>query len=550
VLVAAGLGFRLYLILAGMPPTNSDESTMGLAASHIAEGRDYPAYFYGQEYMGTLEAYLAAPLFAAFGPSVVALRLPTLPMYAAFCCAMYHLTRRLYGPWFAVAVIGLLALGSNSVVRSETFAGGGYPEIKPIGAASLLLAVWLGAGRGQTSRWRLLGFAGWGLLAGLAWWTDPLIGPYLAAAGAVLVYACRRELFGWPGIVLVAAALAGAAPAIGHHLQPGAGIDSAPGVLDLSSGGDAPVWDRIYGAILLGVPLGTGLCVPGYCDGYSLAIGAAYPVALALAGALAVTALRTAANKAEAVRQAGRLALVVGGATILIGYAHSDGSGLSPATNVRYLSPLLISLPAVVWPLWTAATRRAGNGRAGNGSFANGSFANRRAATRRAATRRAATSGAGVARSVRRIAGVAPLAAVVASMVAPTVALAGSVAEGRAAARDEHALVAALERLELTRVYSDYWTCNRISFATGERVVCAVLDDNLRPGHDRYLPFRRLVAAAPRPAYVLLIGSPPQRAFAGLLAGRCVTADTTDLAGYRIYRPHAAIGVPSGEDHQ
>jgi hypothetical protein len=517
VLVAAGLGFRLYLILAGMPPTNSDESTMGLAALHIAEGRDYPAYFYGQGYMGTLEAYLAAPLFAAFGPSLVALRLPTLPLYAAFCYAMFQLTRRLYGPWFAVAVIGLLALGSNTVVRSETFAGGGYPEIKPIGAAALLLAVWLGADRrrlgadggglgadrGRTVRRRLFGYAAWGLLAGLAWWTDPLIGPYVAAAGAVLVYACRRELLGWPGIVLIAAALVGAAPAIGHHLLAGTGEGSASTVLQLSGGGDAPLWDRVYGAVLLGVPLGTGLCVPGHCEGYSLAIGAAYPIGLVVAGAMAVAGLRKASDEAEAVCQAARLALVAGAASILAAYAHSDASGTGPTTNVRYLSPLLISLPAVIWPLWTAV--------------------------------------------VRWRACVPLLAAVVASMVAPTVALAGSVSEGRAAARDERTLTPALERQDLTRVYSDYWTCNRISFATRERVVCAALGDDLRPGHDRYLPFRRLVAAAPHPAYVLLIGSPAQRAFARLLAERCVTADTTDLAGYRIYRPHAAVGVPLGQ---
>lgn len=514
VLVAAGLGFRLYLILAGMPPTNSDESTMGLAALHIAEGRDYPAYFYGQHYMGTLEGYLAAPLFVAFGPSLVALRLPTLPIYAVFCFATYHLTRRLYRPWFAVAVTGLLVLGSNSVVRSEIFAGGGYPEIKPIAVTSLLLAVWLGAGQSRTMPHtrRLLGYAGWGLLAGLALWTDPLIGPYVAGAGAVLAYGCRRELLGWPGVVLVAAAVVGAAPGIWHHLQPGVAAESASTMLDMGGGGDAPVWDRIYGAILLGVPLGTGLCVPGHCDGYSLAIGAAYPVAVALAGTLALAALRKAPQGAERVRHAGRLVLIAGAAAILIAYAHSDASGRHPTTSVRYLSPLVISLPAVIWPLWTAATRRH----------------------------------AGGWRNVRHVAGGALLAVVVVSMVAPTVALAGSVPEGRAAARDERALIAALDRLDLTRVYSDYWTCNRISFATGERVVCAALADDLSPGHDRYLPLRRLVASAPRPAYVLPIGSPAQRAFAERLAERGVTADTGDVAGYRIYRPHTAVDVPPG----
>src|SRR5512139_1979664 len=65
----AGIGYRLALLLAAAPPTNSDEATMGLAALHIARGEDFPVWFYGQAYMGTLEAYLAAPLFAVAGPS-------------------------------------------------------------------------------------------------------------------------------------------------------------------------------------------------------------------------------------------------------------------------------------------------------------------------------------------------------------------------------------------------------------------------------------------------------------------------------------------------
>ena len=111
VLGTAGVLYRLVLTAVEAPPTNSDEGTMGLAALHILDGREHPAFFYGQHYMGTLEAYLAAPLLAVAGPSVLALRLPALLCYAAFLWLMYRLTRRLYTPWLAAATVGLLSFG-------------------------------------------------------------------------------------------------------------------------------------------------------------------------------------------------------------------------------------------------------------------------------------------------------------------------------------------------------------------------------------------------------------------------------------------------------
>ncbi|HEX2774600.1 MAG TPA: hypothetical protein VHN18_19540, partial [Micromonosporaceae bacterium] len=53
-----GVGYRLVLVLLGVPGTNSDEATFGLAAMHIAQRRELPIYMYGQHYMGALESYL------------------------------------------------------------------------------------------------------------------------------------------------------------------------------------------------------------------------------------------------------------------------------------------------------------------------------------------------------------------------------------------------------------------------------------------------------------------------------------------------------------
>ncbi|MBX6723364.1 MAG: hypothetical protein IRY92_09045, partial [Dactylosporangium sp.] len=180
----AGVGYRLALLLLGVPGTNSDEAMFGLAALHIAQGRATPIYMYGQHYMGAVESYLAAPLFAAFGPNWLLLRIPVLALYAVFVVLMYRMTRRLYSPWFAVLVVGLLALGSERVIRDQVTAVGGRPESKPAVVALLLIAVALGERR---LRHRTLALGAFGLLAGLVVWDDWLVLPYLAVAGLVLL---------------------------------------------------------------------------------------------------------------------------------------------------------------------------------------------------------------------------------------------------------------------------------------------------------------------------------------------------------------------------
>src|SRR5439155_17005249 len=75
---------RLILLRAGWPPTDSDESTIGLMALHIAYHGETPTFFYGQGYMGVLEAYLPARLFLLFGPSLFLVRLCMLSLVSLF----------------------------------------------------------------------------------------------------------------------------------------------------------------------------------------------------------------------------------------------------------------------------------------------------------------------------------------------------------------------------------------------------------------------------------------------------------------------------------
>ncbi|MEU8425377.1 hypothetical protein AB0C15_31340 [Micromonospora sp. NPDC048835] len=538
--VVGGVGYRLWLLLNAAPPTNSDEATMGLAALHIARGEGFPVWFYGQQYMGTLEAYLAAPGFAlAGGPSLLGLRLPTIALYALFLLLAWRLTLRLTGDrWFGLLVVVLLALGSDRIVKNQLIAGGGYPEMNAAGVALALLAVDLASGRperrtadtrrpdGRTADtgrpgWRLARWAAWGFLAGLMLWVDPLVLPYVAATGAVLIGFCRRELWGAAGALLGAAAVLGAAPLLLHSAL--TGRNPLHAVLAASGGNADAGWpDRLHGALVLGPGLGMGFCAPGQCATWQLWWALVLPLLLAIAGVTAWRALRSpgptpistdpAAVGVVSARVAAavRLALVLAAVTTLGAYTVSSSAGLTPVESSRYLSCLLISLPALLWPVWAAA--RHGLRRASTGEHAVGST---------------------LARSVA----VVLLAATLGTAAHATWRAAQTVPATRAAEARHTELVSTLRQLGVRHVRAGYWTCNRLTFASAERVVCAVVDDTLRPGFDRYPAYRREVDGAARPAWVAPTGSPladvldeRQRAEPGSL-------DLVTVDGWRIYLP-------------
>ncbi|WP_373312149.1 hypothetical protein [Asanoa siamensis] len=587
----AALGYRVAVLLAGAPPTNSDEGTMGLAALHIGQGRGLPVYFYGQNYMGTLEAYLAAPLVALANGSVLALRLPNLLLFAAFLAAMWAMTRRLYSPWFATFVVGLLALGSDRILKNQLISGGGYPEINPAGAALMLLAVALAAGgwagtaggpatitggragtvggratitNGQASttggragttggragttggragttggragttgdqvstmgdqvstmgdqvsttgghpsttrshasmrggRARIAGYAAFGLLTGLMVWVDWLVLPYLAAATAVLLLK-RPDRRGW--IALAGGALVGVAPLLIHDLTSSWKHSAIPTFFGLNGGGPDASWaDQLHGGVLTGIPLATGMCAAGRCEPWQLWWAPVWLLLLAAAGYGAWRAFR---NDPDRVRAAGRLALVAAALVSLLVYARSNAAGATPMESGRYLHCLLISTPAVLWPLWSLRGR---------------------------ATRWLGAAGLAV---------ICAFALVATGMVVRELP--------RIAAVDDRqpGLLAELDRRGVTTVYSEYWTCNYIAYISAERVRCAVIGADLKPGFDRYQPYKRAVAAAPTRTFALPTDSAESRAVRDYLDTRRIAYESIVVSGYDLYQPATRVDLP------
>ena len=142
-LVVLATALRIALISHNWPVTNSDEAIMDLMALHVAYRGEYPIFFYGQGYMGAIQAYVGALLFHIFGVSIFSVRLGLVLMYALFLIGMYYLTSLLYTRSFALCVVGLLSFGSSDLLTMQVFANGGYAETRVFGVFIALMAFWL-----------------------------------------------------------------------------------------------------------------------------------------------------------------------------------------------------------------------------------------------------------------------------------------------------------------------------------------------------------------------------------------------------------------------
>jgi predicted membrane-bound mannosyltransferase len=90
----------------------SDEATVGLMAKHIASGTNFPIFFYGQNYMGAFEAYMAALLFAAFGVSLFTLKLVPTIFSIVLLFVVYFVAKRMFKARVAILSTALVAVPS------------------------------------------------------------------------------------------------------------------------------------------------------------------------------------------------------------------------------------------------------------------------------------------------------------------------------------------------------------------------------------------------------------------------------------------------------
>jgi hypothetical protein len=102
-----------------------------------------------------------------------------------------------------------------------------------------------------------------------------------------------------------------------------------------------------------------------------------------------------------------------------------------------------------------------------------------------------------------------------------------------------------LRREGITHVYSGYLDCNRLTFLSGEQMTCAVLSNDLagglRPGFDRYAPYRTEVQADRRATYVFRTGDGRNSVLA---RSSCRWQGRWRVAGYEIWEPADPCPIP------
>ena len=545
-IIALAVILRIVLVVLNMPETNSDEGTMGLEAMHIAFQGEHPVFLYGQDYMGVLEAYIAAFFFRIFGVSVFTLRTGMVLMFTLFMVSMYLLTSLLYTKKLALLTLVLLGIGiASDVLIQQVRAAGGAIETLLFGSLVILLATWLALSAGKalspaTQRWRLALYGCWGLAAGLGIWVHVLVAPFVLAGGLILICFCYRDLLSWAPVLLLLGLVTGAFPFIAYNLHVPLGHNTIIAALNIDSSTDLAsrysqnlLNKRVIGTTLWSLPVATGLTP--FCDLSDLPYfgsptartlpciivhstwSLGYMTLFTIASLLAIGALwklmllckaraRTWSQEERqaAVIHAARLMILFAAGITLLLYAGSPLSGLKP-WSTRYLVGLLIAVPALLWPLCLGFD------------------------SLKQSLRQSAQFFMGLKYGI--------LVLIILTILAGTVSMFVSIPRAEADNQQQEALVQDLLRIGATRVYVEYWTGYRLMFQSQERIICAIPPGLIAEGSERYLAYNWIVRADQDAVYMFPEGSPDAIAFAERIGLSSVHYRRFDFDGYVVYRP-------------
>jgi hypothetical protein len=568
VIIALAMLLRIVLTALGWPATNSDESTFGLMALHIASFKDFPIFLWGSFYLGTFEAYLGAVMFHLFGVSVFTLRLGTMLEFAIFLVSMYLLASLLYTKKLALVTLLLLSIGSVMMIYTEFMAHGGYQEILCFGAVAFLLASRLAFSSDQylspRRQWlRMLAFGCWGLVVALGFWSDYIFLSIILMSGLLLVLFCWRELLRGAILPLLVGLVIGADPLIIYNVQAPPWRNTLAEIMFLRNNywsvlasnpiyGHFPILAQVKGTMLFTLPMATGappLCIDS--DWVLLGRGGSLPafrcfdflhgnsglIAIALCWSIGFIVLWmisvfhelrmlwklrlwspgqpwSSVKRQALIRHFARLVLLGSAGLILLQYTSGPVSAVFSYSS-RYLIGLLISTPALIAPLWGLA----------HDSHQEYSSAS----ARYPFTVHLATVTLALRRGILLIIG--------GVLLLGTISVFYEIPKAQAVNQQQNALIRDLLRINATHIYTDYWTCDRLAFLTKEQIICAVVDNHLHDSRTRPPRYYSIVKADPHSAFVYPVGSAQASATAKQVAISAGHYRRFVFDGFVIYQP-------------
>lgn len=570
VIIVAATLLRLVLIAQGWPHSNADEDTMGIMALHIAYNGAHPIFFYGQHYMGSLEAYIAAAFFRLFGASVFTLRLGPVLMFALFLVNMYLLASLLYSKKLALITLILLTLGSSIMLDTEIVAIGGYPELLFFGSLALLLATWLVLSSDQYSSprkhlWRLIAYGVWGFALGVGFWSDFLMLTFILVSGLLLLVFCWRELYKSAVLAVVIGLLVGIFPLIVYNLHALPGENTLNALSNLHYAGSVqlasiqahnhiPYEPQLRGTMLISLPAITGgapfcydtnLMLSGYLsfqnfhcsilheDLIAILVAFVWSLGFIILWTLSVVLtlknlwnllkhdrVRTQEVNQSLKRQFSRLILLCSGGLILLLFIMSPASAVFP-DNARYLVGLLISTPGLIAPLMGLASDK------------------EEVTTEVSNEDQERTSNRFKLPSFKVVLGRGLLLIIGIVLLFGTINAFLEIPAVHANSQKQEALIKGLLQIKATHIYTDYWTCDSIAFLSREQIICATIDGqlNIQLRYSRYAPYVPIVKADPNSAYVFPIYSGQIQAIAKKAALSPGHYQRFVFNGYVVYQP-------------
>ena len=182
VIVLSSILLKVALLLVDVIPFNADEAIVGLLARHFLRG-EWQIFFYGQAYMGTLDASLVAAVFALFGPHVILIRVVQILLFAGTVVTTGYLGRQIFrSDQVGLIAAILVAIPNVNTTLYTTVSLGGYGEILLIGNVLLIAA--LKVHENSKRIWYIL----WGFLTGLGIWAFGLILVYVVPTAFLILY--------------------------------------------------------------------------------------------------------------------------------------------------------------------------------------------------------------------------------------------------------------------------------------------------------------------------------------------------------------------------
>jgi len=451
------LGAALRGLYLAWPYLDSDIAVTGLMARHALEG-ELPLLFWGNHYGGSLEALIAAGVFALAGATPRVLNATAVLISLAYLPLLYLLGRELISRRAGLAAALLSALGPYMLVAYSVVARGLHVEMLPLGALLLWLTVRL-LKAGPLERGQAGALMAYGLVAGIGVWTNPLFVYFLPPTLLLLLYRAPRLPLYWRFWGMALAALIGAAPLIYHNWLTAGGTLHYMEIPRPHSG----FWNNLWFLMRSGLPAAVGATwfkkdwvLPGLGPALALAAGLAALWAAARWGA-------------DLWRRIMRWGGASGGEALLltflcIAYVFCAVGG-ADSGSFRYLLALYLIWPLVVALAWESLTKRGG---------------------------------------AARLLGWLLLIVVAGGNLYGSVAFSplyhpGQQASARGMAPEQAALTKALQRLGIRYVYvNDYWMGMKGTFLAAEKVVMLPWD------HERHPPYKRRLMRAPRYAVVML----------------------------------------------